>query len=174
MMNNALSHPTDECCSSMASTALSTEFSRDWIWLADSFNRKRVTNCSTLVPRSYTCSEWGRKRQEEGIEGEKTDKSTSALFDDLKHVYLIKSCLRNSSKLCSSFKQNMIRRVSGEEQISKKGEKQDAAHVGKSLGQVKFWKLVMVLDIRGAKAHWSFDILTASLNTQGLFYTIEA
>ena len=44
------------CWSSMASTALSTELRRDWIWLADSFNKKRATNCWTLVPRSYT---WG-------------------------------------------------------------------------------------------------------------------
>lgn len=86
----------------------------------------------------------------------------------------MKSCLKNSSKLCSSFKQNMIQSVSGEEQSSKKGDKQDAAHVGKSLGQVNFWKLVMVVDIRGANTHWSGDILTASPNTQGLFYTIEA
>lgn len=126
------------------------------------------------ISSTFIYLQWGRKRQEEVIEGDKTDKSTSALFDDLKHVYLIKSCLRSSSKLCSSFKQNMIQRVSGEEQSSKKGEKQDAAQVGKSLGQVKFWKLVMVLDIRGANTHWSSDILTASPNTQGLFYTTEA
>ena len=42
-------------CSSMASTALSTELSRDWIWLAVSFRRKRVTNRSTWLPPSYTC-----------------------------------------------------------------------------------------------------------------------
>ena len=42
-------------CSSMASTALSTELSSDWVWLAVSFSRKRVTNWSTLLPLSYTC-----------------------------------------------------------------------------------------------------------------------
>lgn len=42
-------------CSSMASTALSTELSRDWVWFAVSFSRKRVTNWSTLLPLSYTC-----------------------------------------------------------------------------------------------------------------------
>lgn len=135
MMGDALSHPTDECCSSMASTALSTEFSRDWIWLADSFNRNRVTNCSTLVPRSYTCSEWGRKRQEEEIEGGKQIRAHQHFCDDLKHVYLMKSWLRNSSKLCSCFKQNMIQRSQGKNRCgtsSKKGDKQDAAHVGES------------------------------------------
>lgn len=39
-------------CSSMASTALSTELSSDWVWLAVSFSRKRVTNWSTLLPLS--------------------------------------------------------------------------------------------------------------------------
>lgn len=89
----------------------------------------------------------------------------------------MKSCLRNSSKLCSSFKQNMIQRSQGKNRSGtslKKGVQKDAAHVGESLGQVKFWKIVMVLDIRGANTHWSGDILTASPNTQGLFYTIEA
>lgn len=50
-------------CSSIASTALSTELSSDWIWLAVSFRRNRVTNWSTLLPPSYTC---GGK---EGAEG---------------------------------------------------------------------------------------------------------
>lgn len=61
--------------------------------------------------------------------------------DDLKHVYLMKSCLRNSSKLCSSFKQNMIQRSQGKNRNGtslKKGVQKDAAHVGESLGQVKF------------------------------------
>lgn len=47
-------------CSSMASTALSTELSSDWVWFAVSFSRKRVTNWSTLLPLSYTCQ--GRQR----------------------------------------------------------------------------------------------------------------
>lgn len=44
-------------CSSMASTALSTELSSDWVWFAVSFSRKRVTNWSTLLPLSYTCQD---------------------------------------------------------------------------------------------------------------------
>lgn len=62
-------------CSSMASTALSTELSSDWVWLAVSFSRKRVTNWSTLLPLSYTCVQEQRSDVQLGLVGI-TDKLT--------------------------------------------------------------------------------------------------
>lgn len=156
----------------MASTALSTELSRDWIWLADSFSRKRVTNCSTLVPRSYTWNERDRNKASQTRSDE--DKSTSALRWGF-HTCIFNKDLLFKKPQRNTFKQNTwsgganVVRFTNINNISSGmsrtyGLRGEWGHTGKACNGV------------GSVEPTHIDLVTFGLflQTQGLFYSMRA